>query len=327
MHGLTRLTVTAAALIPLLTLSPACRAADPAGQPSELEAVSLKLSWHDNSQFLGFYIAQERSYYAEEGLEVTAIPLSSSDEMDTTPDKVARGEIDFGVGGLAVLSSRRDLTITAVAAIYQYSPGVLFAKADSGIETPADFAGKTVAIKSESWKAVIEVMLAQVGLALDDVRPVPSGFEMTPFYEGEVEVWAGWLTNELIRARQREPDLVTFPAYEYGARYNDNMIYTSRQLLAADADRATRFLRASLRGWEWAVANPGEAVDIMLERFPEMAAEAEFHLASFQASIPLIVPGGVRLGVLDCSAPQFMGEPLPPEFCSDEVLNRTLEGD
>lgn len=327
MRQLTRLALTAAALMVLLTLAAACRASDSAKQPSELEAVSVKFSWHDNSQFLGFYVAQERGYYAEEGLVVTAIPLSDSSEMDTTPRLVADGEIDFGVGGLALLLDHRDLAITAIATVYQYSPGVLFARADSGITTPADFSGKTVAIKSESWKAVVKTMLVQVGLTLDDVTAVPSGFDMTPFYEGEVEVWAGFLTNEVVRARQRGLDLVTFPAYEYGAKYNDNMIYTSREVLADDPDRATRFLRATLRGWEWAMANPGEAVDIMLERFPEMATEADFHLTSFQASIPLILPGGVSLGTLDCSAPQYMGEPLPDEFCSDEILRRVREGE
>ncbi len=327
MHRLTRLTLTAAALIMLLTLSAACGANDSAGQYSQLEAVSLKLIWQDNSEFLGFYIAQERGYYAEEGLEVTTIALSSVDEVDPTPHMVARGEIDFGIGSLTGLFAHLDEPVTMIAALYQYSPSVLFARADSGITTPADFAGRTVALKSDSWRVVIEVMLAQVGLLWDDVTPVPGGFEMTPFYEGEVDVWAGFLTDEVVRARQRGLDLVTFPAYEYGVRYNDNLIYTGREALADDPDRAVRFLRASLRGWEWAVANPGEAIDIMLERFPEMAADADFHLASFQASIPLILPGGVRLGVLDCSAPQFMGKPLPDEFCSNEVLNRVREGD
>lgn len=323
---MTRLALTIVVLTLLPALLAAC-APDSAEQPSDLEAVSVKLSWHDGVQFLGLYVAQAHGYYAEEGLEVTAIPLSSSDEMDTTPGLVARGEIEFGVGGLAVLNSRRDLAITAIAAIYQYSPGVLFAKVDSGITTLADLAGKTVAVKSESWRVVIGVILAQGGLTWDDVTPVPSGFDMTPFYEGKVDVWAGFLTNELVRARQRGLDLVTFPAYEYGARYNDNMIYTGREALADGLDRVVRFLRASLRGWEWAVVNPGEAVDIMLERFPEMAVEADFHLASFRASIPLILPGGVRLGVLDCAAPQFVGEPLPDEVCTDEVLNRIREGD
>ncbi len=280
MRGLARLTVITAALIVLLTLSAACRATDSTRQPSELEAVTVKLSWHDGVQYLGFYVAQERGYYAEEGLEAEVVPASSSEDMDATPGKIARGEIDFGVGGLAGLLTHRNEPVTVIAALYQYSPSALFARKDSGIVTPADLAGRTVAVKSDSWQAVIEVMLAQSGLTWDDVTPVPSGFDMTPFYEGEVEVWAGFLTNEVVRARLRGLDLVTFPAYEYGAKYNDNMIYTTREALAADPDRAERFLRATLRGWEWAVANPSEAVDIMLERFPEMAADADFHLAS-----------------------------------------------
>ncbi|MEE8353197.1 MAG: ABC transporter substrate-binding protein [Dehalococcoidales bacterium] len=327
MRGLTRLTVITAALIVLLTLSAACQATDATRQPSELEAVSVRFSWHDGAQFLGFYVAQERGYYAEEGLEVAAIAASSSEDMDSTPSKVARDEIDFGVGSLAGLFTHRDEPVTVIATVYQYSPSALFAKADSGIATPADLAGRTVAIKNDSWRAAIQALLELRDLALDDIEEVPGSFDTTPFYEDEVEVWAGYLTNEVVRARRRGMELVTFPLYEYGVQYNDNMIYTGREALAADPDRATRFLRATLRGWEWAVANPREAVDIMLERFPEMADDADFHLASFEASIPLIRPGGVRLGVLDCNAPQFMGEPLPDEFCSDEVLDQALEGD
>ncbi len=327
MHRLTLPTLTAATLIVLLTLSLACRASDSAKQPSELEAVSLKLSWYDNVQFLGFYVAQERGYYAEEGLEAEVIPVSSSEDMDATPGKVARGEIDFGVGGLAGLLTHQSEPVTIIAAIYQYSPSALFARRDSGIVTLADLAGRTVAVKSDSWQTAIIALLELHGLALDDIEQVRSGFDMTPFYEGEVEVWAGFLTNEVVRARQRGLDLVTFPLYEYGVKHGDNMVYTGREALNADPDRAERFLRATLRGWEWAAANPGEAVDIMLERFPEMAADANFHLASFQASLPLMLPGGVRLGTLDCTAPLYRDDPLPPEFCSDEALSRAREGD
>ena len=321
-----RLTLTAVSLTLLLTLPAAC-AADSAEQPSDLAAVSLKLSWHDGIQFLGFYIAQERGYYAEEGLEVTTITPANSEEMDSMPGKAARGEIDFAVGGLAGQFAHRDEPVSVIAALYQYSPAALFARADSGIVTIDDLTGRTVAVKSDSWRVTIQALLEAQGLALSDIQQTTGGFDMTPFYEGEVEVWTGFLTNEVVRARRRGMDLVTFPMYEYGVKYNENLVYTGREALATDPDRATRFLRATLRGWEWAVANPGEAVDIMLERFPEMAADADFHLAALQVSIPLMLPGGARLGALDCTAPHLTSEPLPDEFCSDEVLNRAREGD
>jgi len=59
-------------------------------------------------------------------------------------------------------------------------------------------------------------------------------------------------------------------------------------------------MRATMRGWDWAIKNPDQAIDEMLTMFPEMQNEREFHMASFQASIPLIIPPGKNLGNIDC---------------------------
>lgn len=287
---------------------------------AELEPVAMKLSWHHSVQFLGFYVAQGRRYYAEEGLDVTIEPLFDAAEVDRTPQQVAAGDYDFSVGGMTALCAHRDASLTVIAAISQYSPAVFFARADSGIRTPADLAGHRVVVKNETWRALLGDLLACGGLTLDDVEQVPGGFDMTPFYEGEVDVWAGWLTNEVIRARQQGLDIVTLPLYEYGIRHNDNLVYTSRELATTNPDLAARFLRATLRGWEWAVENPTESVDLMLEMFPEMAAEREFHLTSFNASIPLIRTGDTPIGWLDCQAKQFHEQTLSEGFCTTDIL-------
>jgi ABC-type nitrate/sulfonate/bicarbonate transport system substrate-binding protein len=77
MRGLSRLTLTAA-LIVLPALSRACRASDSAEQSSDIEAVSLKFSWQDGVQFLGFHVTQHHGYFAEEGVEATTITATSS---------------------------------------------------------------------------------------------------------------------------------------------------------------------------------------------------------------------------------------------------------
>jgi NitT/TauT family transport system substrate-binding protein len=96
-------------------------------------------------------------------------------------------------------------------------------------------------------------------------------------------------------------------------------------VVATNPDLATRFLRATLRGWEWAVENPAESVDLMLEMFPEMAAEREFHLASFNASIPLIRTGDTPIGWLDCQTKQFHGPSLSEGLCTTDILMRAGE--
>ena len=154
---------------------------------------------------------------------------------------------------------------------------------------------------------------------------------MTPFFEGGVEVWAGYLNNEVVRARQQGLELVTLPLYEYGIQTNALTLFASQEALAAHPDRAARFLRASLRGWEWAVENPTEAVDIMLDLFPEMAAERDFHLASFDASIPLIRPSGARIGTIDCAAwgeHELLADLESSEgLCTTTVLKAAWEGE
>jgi NitT/TauT family transport system substrate-binding protein len=299
----------------------------PARSQPAADPVAVKLSWEHSVQFLGFYIAEYQGYYADENLDVTLAPLAATFEMDETPQMVASGELDFGVGATTLILRHQDLPLTVVASLYQFSPAALFARAESGIQTPADLAGHSVAIKSESWEALIDGLLDFSGLSPDQITKVEAGFDMTPFYEGEVDVWAGWVTNEAVVARLQGLDIVTLPLYEYGIKNNDNMIYTRQELVDSDPDLVERFLRATLKGWGWAIANPAAAVDIFVELFPDEAADREFHLGSFEASIPLIVPGGTRPGSLDCRAPLLREQMLDAAFCNNEILQRIWDGE
>ncbi len=260
--------------------------------------VKIKLTWYHGTQFLGFYVAQAQGYYAEEGLEVTIIERTKEDQNIT--EQVATGEYDFIVGGSVGPSQADGVPVTAIAAMYQFGPDAFFARADSGIVTPADLAGRTIAVKSPGWERMLKAILREGGLTMDDVQPMPAGFDMTPFFNGEIDVWAGFLNDEVVRARQAGLELVTLPLYEYGISTVAQTVATSRDSLATEPELAERFLRASLRGWQWAVEHPTESVDLMIELHPEMAADRDCHLAAFDASIPLVQPPDTRLGTIDC---------------------------
>ncbi len=266
-------------------------------------SLTLKFTWRPTVQFLGFYVAQARGYYAEEGLAVTFESLRDMAEVPGIPERVAAGKFDFATAGrMLILTQAQGVAVTSIAAIFQFGPHAFFARADSGIVTPADLAGRRIVVKNRSWRELLRRLLQHGGLTLADVKEVPGGFDMTPFIEGDVEVWSGFLSNEIVRARQHGLDLVTLPVYEYGIRTTALTIYASRKALETDFTRAVRFLRASLRGWAWSLNHRAAAVDTMLALFPAMAAERDFHLASFDASIPLIIPGGTRLGTMNCQA-------------------------
>jgi len=212
----------------------------------------------------------------------------------------------------------------STSSIFQFGPEAFFARADSGIVTPADLAGRRVVVKSPGWERLLEALLAREGLTLDDVDAAEGGFDMTPFFEGDVEVWGGYLNDEVVLARQQGLELVTLPLYEYGVTTIAQTVIVGQDALAENPDLAVRFLRASLRGWEWAVDNPTEAVDIMLEMFPELADERDFHLASFDAEIPLVRPPGARLGSIDCEVwlehDLLVGLESTENLCTTEIL-------
>ena len=307
-------------------------AVDSAKKESEegrLKTITLKLNWRHGVQFMGFYIAREKGFYQKQGLHVVIRDISSSDDIQHVLGIVADGEADFGIGSITLqMGQKKVLSLTTIATLYQLAPQVLFARSDSDIKTLADIAGHSIAIKSISQRRVIKELLALEGITMDQVKEVPSGFDMTPFYEGRVDVWAGFITDEVVRARLRGIELVTFPLYEYGITLYGNHLFTRTGMLKKKPEIVSRFLQASLEGWIWAVDNPRRAVDIFLSVFPEKKKERDFHQGSFNATIPLIRPQGVRVGALDCAAyfsRMKINHKPSPELCTDEFLKAAWE--
>ncbi len=267
-----------------------------------LEPVSVKNDWYPGPQFIGYYVAQNKGFYKEKSLKVTLTHLENYSEMARTAAEMVAGKYDFSSGSSQVsLSQKNGLPIVAISSIYQFGPHVFFARADSGITTPSDFAGKTVAVKSISWRNLLDHLLSQANLNLSDIKEfTPKKNDMTPFYEGQVDIWSGFLANEPVEARLKGFKLVTFPLYEYGISSIGNVIYITKDKLKNNKDQVERFLSATLQGWLWAVNHPEDAVDIMLATIPSLSKSRDFYLASFNAAIPLIRPPGEVVGQINC---------------------------
>ena len=128
-------------------------------------------------------------------------------------------------------------------------PAAFFAKADSGIMTPSDFVGRTVMVKTDSWKNRLELLLASNNLSLDDIVQVEEG-DMELFINGEIEIAGGFVTNEVVQARLAGVEITTFPVYEYGVEEVTAVLYAHEDTLANQEDVAVRLTRATLKGWE-----------------------------------------------------------------------------
>lgn len=304
--------ISAVALLASVLLA-GCGTPEAARSPDQ---VSVRLKWLHQAQFAGLYVADQRGFYAEENIEVTLNPGGLEyDEIEL----VASGQDDFAVVGAprALAANAGGVPVVTIAVIYRINPTVYFALKGSGIERPQDFIGKRVRVSPGDF--VMPAMLAKVGIGMDQFEAVSPDYGMEAFFAGEVDVWGGYLTAEVVTAREQGHELnLIFPG-DYGIHaYNDGII-TAERTIQENPDLVQRFLRATLRGWRYAIENPDEAVAITL-KYDEELDEAQ-QRAMMEAQIPLIHTGEDEIGWMRAEVWEGMHDILLEHGILDQPLD------
>ena len=283
---------TILAMLLLVALLAACAPQEVKKPPDE---VSVQLAWFHEAEFAGFYAADQQGYYAEEGLEVTLLPRPEpgADVMAPVMDETADFGVTFGAG--LVTARSQGLPITAIATIYRRYPLAFMTLASSGITRPHGFPGHTVRTLSPGGSAVVfQAMMTRLGLDPESVRQVDVGFDLSPFLAGELDIWPGYIINEVLTAREQGYEVNLILPGDYGVHLYGDVLFTTDQLIQENPDLVLRFLRATLRGWRWAVENPQEAGLLALKYDP--ALDAAHEAAMMEASVPLVHTGEDQIG-------------------------------
>lgn len=288
-HSYVRTTVAIATLVLAVAGTSAYFLAfRPVSFPEEPTPVTVRLKWVHQAQFAGIYAAQELGYYAQRGLEVTIEPGGIG--VQAIPAVLA-GDVDFGVAGaddlLAAVSE--DAPIRAVAAIYQKSPVVYFARSDSGITTPADFVGRRVGVKRNTGTYYTYIgMLQAVGIDRADITEIDVGPDLAPFYQNEVDVWPGFRINESEEVKRAGYDITLIRPEDYGIDLYADVLVVSTDLIERDPETVRSFVRATIDGWEYAIAHVDEAADLTME-YAE-GTTREHQVSMLEQSVPLVKP-------------------------------------
>ncbi len=251
-------------------------------QDDDLVEVCFQSKWFAQAQFAGYFVADALGYYADEGLSVTIL-----DGGNVNPTvQVASGNCDFGTDWIANMLVQRDqgLEVTQIAQMYQNSGYRLVALADSGIESFADMAGRRVGVWGFGNEFAAAAVFAKAGMLSDldptvtnpDVEAVVYAFDPALVFPDSVDLASAMTYNELdqIVGLGYPLDVLSIldPA-DIGADLLEDTIFVNNDVLASDDFRgsglsgheiAQRFVRASIRGWEYAAENQEESLDIIL---------------------------------------------------------------
>jgi NitT/TauT family transport system substrate-binding protein len=290
--------------------------------PKAPDEVKLQLKWHHQAQFAGFYMAQEKGYYAAENIKVTF--LEGGLDVDIA-ETVSSGKADFGVmtPEYILINRSRGADLSALAAIYRRSAVVYAAKADSGIVKPADFMGKTVAVEGKGgsleFYLLFRALMRNLKIDISKLNIIPYDPEYTAFYSGKADVTAAYYTGGIIRIRKKGMKLNLIWPGDYGVNFYSDTIVATDRLLSENPDLVARFLRATLKGWHDAVENYKDAVTITLKYARDKDSDTQ--TAMMEAMLPLVHTGEDRIGWMKPDVWREMYDTLSEQ----KLLNKSFD--
>ncbi len=273
-----------------------------------LQSVTLQLQWIPQAQFAGYYVALDKGWYRQEGLNLIIKP--GGPEISTT-EEVAAGNAEFGTTFLTDLtvSISKGRPVISIAQIQQMNGLLLLTKKSSDIRRPRDFVGKRIGIWGSSWEAQLNALLARENISREDVQIVPQGFDMEPFLKGDLDVASAMVYNEyhqVLESGMKLQDLNIIDYVLYGLGFPGDVLFTNRRLVQENPDLCLKMLRASLHGWQYAVDNPKEAVDIVL-KYDKSGQATRSHQLSMMREVSRLVKVSWRsMGYTDPTAIQQM---------------------
>ena len=270
-----RLAILLSVLLLVGMLAAACGGDD---EPEELIDVSLALDWFPWSNHSGLYVAQERGYFEDEGLNVNIyVPGDPSTVLQT----VGSGRDDFGISYQPELLIAREQGIEAVSimAMVQHPLNSVMALVESGIAEPKDLKGKKVGAPGlPSDEALIDTMHKHQGLSIADVEMVNVGFDLVPALISknvDAIVGAYWV-HESISANNLGFDLNIMRMEENGVPdFYELVVVASEDKIANEPEVIEKFVKATTRGYKDAVDDPIEAVAVLKSVKPETDLEIE----------------------------------------------------
>ena len=272
--------------------------------------LTLQLKWVAQAQFAGYYVAQAKGFYKNAGLDVTIKPGGP----DINPSQVMAGggaDVDIDWMPSALAAREKGVPLVNIAQVFQKSGMELTCRNDSGVKTPADFKGKTLGVWFSGNEYPFLAWMSKLNYSTnggaDGVNVLKQGFNVDPLLQKQAACISTMTYNEywqLIEAGMKPEQLTVFKYENQGVATLEDGLYATESSLKdpATVDKFARFVKASMQGWQYAVAHQDEAVKIVLAN-DTSGSQTPAHQTRMMGEIAKLLSGGSKgMGYLDDAA-------------------------
>ncbi len=232
-----------------------------------LEKTSLQLSWFNQFQFAGYYIAKEKGFYKDMGLNVEIKEYDFN--VNVTKD-VSEGKVDFGIARETLIQEKINTfhNLIALYPLFQISPLILIAKKDSNINTLKDFSNKRIMLsENDSSQASLKAMLSSNNINDNSIRILKHSHNLADLINDKTDIMSAYISKFPFNLEQKNIPFNIFAPKDYGFDLYSDFLFTSAELIKKNQEKVIAFKKASLEGWEYAYNHIDEATELILKKY------------------------------------------------------------
>jgi len=222
--------------------------------------------WLDQFEFAGFYVALEKGFYKDVGLDVELKKYNSSISV---LDEVINKKADFGTNSSSLIVDKSNgKNIVLLGSIFQSSPLILLALKDSKLKYLNDIKNKTLMITNEQERfATFSSMLTSKGVNLSDLNLINHSFNVDDLINKKTDLMLAYTTNEPFILREKGYESTIFNPKDYGFDFYEELIFTTNEFAQNNPEIVKDFYKATIKGWEYAFENIDETVNLILNKY------------------------------------------------------------
>lgn len=234
------------------------------GNNSPSQKIKLQLKYYHQFQFAGYYAALHKGFYKEEGLDVELIEGGNLNSIDL----VLAGKANYGIAANDILIERiNKKPIQLLATIFQSSPSIFLCLESSNIHTAQDLIGKKVMLLDEFRDPELLAIFYQEGIKIEDINRIHTSYNIYDLIDGKTDALNAYSTNEPFFLKEKNIRYTIIYPKTYGIDFYGDGIFTTESEIKNHPKRVDAFLRASKKGWEYALNNSDEIIDLLLDQY------------------------------------------------------------
>ncbi|MAQ82804.1 MAG: twin-arginine translocation pathway signal protein [Maritimibacter sp.] len=249
-------------------------------------AVNFQLSWLHSVQFGGSYIASDKGYWSDAGLEVSLLPGGPNAPVEP-PVVAGTALVGISAADYTAAAVNQGAPFKIIGVAMQKNPFAIASLAENPVNTPADLVGKKIGMALANMP-VLEALCTINDVDVSQIEVVPTQYDPAPLVQGQVDCLLCWETDLPVAMEIQGVDNVTMLLADHGYSVHSQTYIATEDSLANRRDELVALMTGEIRGWEDYKADPAAAAALTVEMFPDAGLDLPTQELQAERQVPLM---------------------------------------